>query len=78
MNTSKSQRLSTSLYTCASILVILIFSLLSTSYIRYAKADVIMMNDNGVPSIVENDDFEQDIILMPGMNSMIMNDELVL
>lgn len=43
-----------------------------------SKADVIMMGQNGMPSIIENDDFPQDVILMPGMGNMIMNDDLVL
>lgn len=42
------------------------------------NADVIMMDGNGMPSIIENDEIEPDVILMPGMSNMIMNDDLVL
>lgn len=45
---------------------------------RFANADLIMMNGNGAPSIIENDEIEPDVILMPGMSGMIMNDDLVL
>lgn len=44
-----------------------------------ADADVIMMNgQGGMPSIIENDDFDPDVILMPSMSGVIMNDDLVL
>lgn len=46
--------------------------------LRFVSADLIMMNGNGMPSIVENDDIDPDVILMPGMGGMIMNDDLVL
>lgn len=39
-----------------------------------AAADIIMMGQNGQPNIVDNDDFD-DVILMPGM---LINDNLVL
>lgn len=46
---------------------------------RSVWADVIMVDGNGMPSIVENDEFDQDVILMPGMsNGMIINDDMVL
>lgn len=45
---------------------------------KFAGADLIMMNGNGAPSIIENDEIEPDVILMPGMSGMIMNDDLVL
>lgn len=46
--------------------------------LRFVSADLIMMNGNGMPSIVENEDIDPDVILMPGMSGMIMNDDLVL
>lgn len=59
------------------ILVILLMNILEL-LIYQVRADVIMMNTNGVPSIIENDDIEPDVILMPGMNNMVINDDLVL
>lgn len=55
------------------------FLVLSLYYIdqKVCQADVIMMGDNGMPSIIENDNFP-DMILMPGMQNLIMNDDLVL
>lgn len=55
-----------------------ILSLIFMILVGLVKADVIMMNEEGAPSIIENDDFDQDMILMPGMGSLIMNDDLVL
>jgi len=47
--------------------------------LKKAAADVIMMGgQGGMPSILENDDFDQDVILMPGMGGVIMNEDLVL
>lgn len=36
-----------------------------------------MMNGNGAPSIIDDDDWP-DVILMPGMSNMMINDDLVL
>jgi len=59
---------------CLSIIVILsILGLISST-----DADVIMMNGEGAPSIIENEDIEPDVILFPGVSSLIMNDDLVL
>lgn len=58
------------------VLLLLTVALLSISLL--ARADVIMMNGNGAPSIIEDDDFGQDVILMPGMSNMLINDDLVL
>lgn len=52
-------------------LSVLIVCLLS---IARAGADVIMMGQNGQPNIIENDDFE-DVIMMPGM---LINDNIIL
>lgn len=41
------------------------------------KADLIMMNMNGAPSIIDDDE-GPDVILMPGMGNMLINDDLVL
>lgn len=43
-----------------------------------AAGDLIMMDGNGMPSIIEDDEIDPDVILMPGMSNMIMNDDLVL
>lgn len=61
------------LFVYASIFITLIVSSASLS-----SADVIMMGNNGMPSIIENDDIEPDVILMPGMSNMMINDDLVL
>lgn len=45
---------------------------------QFVKGDVIMMGPNGMPSIIENDDIEPDVILMPGMSNMLINEDLVL
>lgn len=42
--------------------------------IATAGADIIMMGQNGQPNIVDNDDFD-DVILMPGM---LIYDNLIL
>lgn len=42
--------------------------------IATARADIIMMGQNGQPNIVDNDDFD-DVILMPGM---LIYDNLIL
>lgn len=56
-------------------LVILIFNLFA---MRLVSADVIMVDGSGMPSIVDNDEFDQDVILMPGMgNGMLINDDMV-
>lgn len=57
----------------ALLALILVFQLVAKN-----SADVIMMNGNGPPSIIDNDDFEQDVILMPGMSNLLINDDLVL
>lgn len=45
---------------------------------RLVSADVIMVDGSGMPSIVDNDEFDQDVILMPGMgNGMLINDDMV-
>ena len=62
----------------SKLIIILSIVLCICSELDHVLSDVIMMNGNGEPSIVENDDFEQDVILMPGMGSMIINDDLVL
>lgn len=59
-------------------LLTLIFALLASLTSYLINADVIMMDGNGPPSIIENDDFEPDVILMPGMSNMLINDDLVL
>ena len=57
------------------IFLILIMCIISTIEVR---ADVIMMNMNGgLPSIIDDDEYP-DIILMPGMGNMMINDDLVL
>lgn len=52
--------------------------LLSLVVFNCINADLIMMNGNGMPSIIENDDIEPDVILVPGMSNMMINDDLVL
>jgi hypothetical protein len=57
------------------ILVILLLGIVSVTNI---KSDIIMMGMNGgAPSIIDDDD-GPDFILMPGMSNMMINDDLVL
>lgn len=58
-------------------LFVLIFAMLVSRNWSIAKADVIMADGNGAPSIIEDDDF-QDVILVPGMSNMLINEDLVL
>lgn len=58
--------------------ILLVCSLLVVVLANLTVGDVIMMNGNGMPSIIENDDFGQDVILMPGMSNMVINEDLVL
>lgn len=73
----KNLRISEILQVRISSFLILICSISSLIF-KYAKADVIMMNGNSMPSIIEDDEIGPDVILMPGMGGMIMNDDLVL
>lgn len=66
------------MYLSTSSLLIVICYLISSSLSRLIRADLIMMDGNGMPSIIENDDIEPDVILMPGMSNMMINDDLVL
>lgn len=62
-----------------TIIYIIAFLLgLSNFVTLHTLADLIMVDGNGMPSIIENDEVEQDVILMPGMSNMIMSDDLVL
>lgn len=58
-----------------SLLLVSVIYIILTAHC--CKADVIMMNQNGMPSIIDDDNFP-DVILMPGMGNLIMNDDLVL
>lgn len=58
-----------------SLILILILNLM---IMKSVLADVIMIDERGMPSIVDNDDFDQDVIMMPGMgNGMLINDDMV-
>lgn len=59
-------------------LYLMICVILCLLFHKITSADVIMMNSNGMPSIIENDEIEPDVILMPGMSNMLINDDLVL
>lgn len=59
---------------CTYLIILIVCSIVLIG----SKADVIMMGQNGMPSIIEDDEFAQDVILMPGMSNMIVNDDLVL
>lgn len=61
-----------------SALTVAVLALLSIAMFHCINADLIMMNGNGMPSIIENDDIEPDVILVPGMSNMMINDDLVL
>ena len=58
--------------------LLLVIAILSFLLIKPAFTDVILMDGQGMPRIVENDDFDKDFILMPGMSAMMFNDDLVL
>lgn len=58
--------------------VTILMSLVCFLLMRLVEADIIMMDGRGMPSIMENDEFEKDFILMPGMSTMMFNDDLVL
>ena len=64
--------------TQTSNLFAILFMLIGFLSVYLTEADVIMMNGNGAPSIIEDDEFGPDVILMPGMSNMIINDDLVL
>lgn len=58
----------------AFVLLMNLFILVSITKI---KADVIMVDQNNGPSIVEDDEFD-DVILMPGANSMFIGEDVML
>lgn len=62
----------------SKFLSILLMGLSAATMLILVEADVIMMGENGMPNIIENDDFDSDVILMPGMGNMLINDDLVL
>lgn len=51
--------------------------LVTTLTIDTCKGDIIMMNGNGMPSIIDQDN-GPDVIMIPSMGGLIMNDDLVL
>lgn len=80
MLSSKHQLARQIIYTCGSLLTILFifFVGMGSLLTQPGKADVIMFDGQGEPEIIENDDISSDVVLMPGMNGLMMNDDFLL
>lgn len=53
------------------------FLLYGWLHLDVTNADLILMDPNGGPSIIENE-IEPDVILVPGMGNLMIDDDLVL